>query len=117
MAIVLEAPLILLAMSPVLTVLAASTHLSPWAGAQRSRPSCRVSHAGSWRVLPGWRRRLRRSAGLAPASEVLDNGHVPAATWAWRAMIGRFVGFGVGLLNRRGDAKQPAGQRHGFFVR
>lgn len=86
MAIVLEAPLILLAMSPVLTVLAAP-------------------------------RRLRRSAGLAPASEVLDNGHVPAATWAWRAMIGRFVGFSVGFLNRRGDAKQPAGQRHGFFVR
>ena len=32
-------------------------------------------------------------------------------------MIGRFVGFGVGLLNRHGDAKQAAGQRHGFFVR
>jgi hypothetical protein len=32
MAILLEAPLILLAMSPVLTVLAASTRLSPWAG-------------------------------------------------------------------------------------
>ncbi|MBB3360396.1 MULTISPECIES: hypothetical protein [unclassified Novosphingobium] len=45
MTIVLEAPLILLAMSPVLTVLAASTHLSPLAEAQRSRPSCRVSHA------------------------------------------------------------------------
>ncbi len=30
---------------------------------------------------------------------------------------GGFVGFGVGLLNRRGDAKQAAGQRHGFFVR
>lgn len=32
-------------------------------------------------------------------------------------MIGRVVGLGAGLLNRRGDAQQPAGQRHGFFVR
>lgn len=76
-----------------------------------------MGHAGSWRVLSDRWCRLRRSAGLAPAGERFDDGHVPAATWAWRAMIGRFVGFGVGLFNLRGDAKQPAGQRHGFFVR
>lgn len=32
-------------------------------------------------------------------------------------MIGRVVEFGVGLLNRRGDAKQATGQRHGVLVR
>jgi len=42
MGIVLDAPLILLAMSPILTVLAVLAHLLPWAGSQCPRPSCRV---------------------------------------------------------------------------
>nr|WP_235523366.1 hypothetical protein [Sphingobium sp. Leaf26] len=53
--------------------------------------------------------------GLAPAGKGLDDGHVPAAAWAWRTVVGRFVGDG--FHDWRGDAEQPAGERHGVLVR
>jgi hypothetical protein len=52
---------------------------------------------------------------LAPAGEGFNDGHVPAAAWAWQTMIGRLIGFG--LLDLRGNAQQPAGERHGLLVR
>ena len=52
---------------------------------------------------------------MTPAGEGLDDGHVPAAAWAWRAMVGRFVRGG--FHDWRGDAQQPAGQHHGLLVR
>ena len=42
-----------------------------------------------------------RHTGLTPASEGLDDGHVPAAARTWRAVISGLVGFG--LLDRRGE--------------
>ena len=52
---------------------------------------------------------------LAPTGEVFDDGHVSAAARTRRTMIGRFVGFG--LFDRRGDAEQSVGKRHGLLVR
>lgn len=66
-------------------------------------------------MSPGRWRWLRRRAGLAPAGEGLDDGHVPTAAWAWRAVIGRLVGFG--FLGRCRHAQQSAGERHGVLVR
>ena len=45
--------------------------------------------AGSRRQCPGWSRRDRRRAGLALTFEGLDDDHVPAAAWAWRAGVVR----------------------------
>ena len=52
---------------------------------------------------------------MAPAGKGRDDGHVPTAAWAWRAMVGRFFRFG--LLDRCSDAQQLAGERHGVLVR
>lgn len=50
-----------------------------------------------------------------PIGDVDTLGRVPAAAWTWRAVIGRFVGFG--LLDRYSNAQQSAGERHGVLVR
>lgn len=52
---------------------------------------------------------------LGSNGQSLNDGDVPTAAWAWRAMVGRFIRFG--LLDRCSDAQQPAGERHGILVR
>jgi hypothetical protein len=49
------------------------------------------------------------------AVEGFDDRHVPVAAWTWRKMVKRLLGFG--FLDRRSNAQQPAGERHGVLVR
>ena len=51
----------------------------------------RSSHAGSWRNGPGCVGTVRRGSWPARALKGLDDDHVPAAAWAWRACVVRLV--------------------------
>ena len=52
---------------------------------------------------------------MLPAFERFDDDHMPAATWAWRALIGRLGWFGIVRWER--NIEQLARARYAGLAR